>query len=69
VIGGSLGIALTIFHFFVENRLEPIAASMHENTEQTKLEQVIHFLNIVPHAGLIVMIAIFALMMYATHGS
>jgi uncharacterized membrane protein len=69
LIGGSLGIALTVFHFVVESRLEPIAVSMDENTRQAKLDQVIRFLKIIPRAGLFVMITIFALMMYAAHGS
>jgi uncharacterized membrane protein len=68
LIGGSLGIALTLFHFFVESRLEPIAFSLTNDTQSEEVERIISFLRYVPRAGLLVMIAIFLLMMYAARG-
>lgn len=69
LIGGSLGIALTLFHFLVESRLEPIATSMNDRTDQDDVEKVMKFLRSVPRAGLLVMLSIFILMMYAARGA
>ena len=68
LIGGFLGLALTVFHFVVESRLEPIAASMDENTSAEDVERVIKFLRFVPGAGLLVIVSIFILMMVAARG-
>ena len=68
LIGGSLGMGLALFHFFVERRIEPIASSMNENTSEFEIEKVMKFLGLVPRLGLIVMILIFVLMMYAARG-
>lgn len=69
LVGGGLSIALTLFHFFVESRLEPIAISMDEGTDQVDVEKVMTFLRYVPRVGLLVMISIFILMMYAAKGA
>lgn len=69
LIGSFLGLALTVFHFVVESRLESIAASMDENTSDEDVERVIKFLGIVPRAGLLVIVSIFILMMVAARGS
>jgi uncharacterized membrane protein len=68
LIGGSLGVALTTFHFFVESKLEPIASALNEDSDEEELERVIRFLRTVPRAGLLVMIIIFTLMMIAARG-
>jgi hypothetical protein len=68
LIGGSLGFGLTIFHFVVEGRMEPIVAGMDDQTSDADLARVIQFLNLVPRAGLGMMIVIFILMMFAARG-
>lgn len=68
LIGGGLGIALTLFHFFVESRLEPIAVSMDSGSDPVDIERVVRVLRYVPRIGLLVMLTIFVLMMYAARG-
>ena len=68
LLGGSLAIGLALFHFFVERQIEPIASSMNEETSEIEVENVMKFLGLVPRLGLIVMILIFILMMYAARG-
>ena len=66
LIGGSLGLALTIFHFVVEGRLEPVVTrAASGEIDETK---VIRFLTIVPRVGLGVLVVVFAAMMYASRG-
>jgi hypothetical protein len=66
LIGGSLGLALTLFHFVVEGRLEPVVtrAASGEIDEA----RVVRFLTIVPRIGLAVLVVIFGAMMYASRG-
>jgi len=66
--GGSLALALTAFHFFVESRLEPIASSLEAGTPGKDIDKVIRILRVVPRVGLVVMIVIFISMMYTARG-
>ncbi len=68
-IGGLLGISLALFHFFIESRLEPIAASMDEHTSEARVAEVMKFLGLVPRVGAVVMLVVFILMMYAARGA
>lgn len=66
--GGALGLALTLFHFFVEGRLEPNVRSLHGHVDKDRIERISRFLNIIPRFGLIVMLTIFILMMAGARG-
>ena len=67
IIGGSLALLLTIFHFFVESHLEPIAVTADERTE-IDVEKIIAVLNVVPRIGLIILVLIVSLIMLAAKG-
>lgn len=62
--GGVLGLSLTLFHFLIESRLEPMIANADEDT----MDQVITVLKLVPRAGLVVIASIVLLMMYGSRG-
>lgn len=64
LIGGSLALALTLFHFLAESRLEPTAARAND----ADVEKIISVLKVVPRIGLVVILAIVWLMMYAARG-
>ncbi|MDJ0923980.1 MAG: hypothetical protein QNJ77_05415 [Acidimicrobiia bacterium] len=66
LIGGTLGLALTVFHFVAESRLQPMVASIGRGELDDR--EVVHFLRIVPRVGLGVLLAAFGAMMYAAHG-
>ncbi len=68
LIGGLLGLSLTAFHFLVERKLEPVASSLEEGTQEEEVERMMKVLKSVPRAGLAVMVVIFLLMMYAARG-
>lgn len=65
LIGGLLGLALTLFHFLAERRLEPTASQMKD----ADLDKVLTVLKVVPRAGLVLIVFIILLMMYATRGT
>jgi uncharacterized membrane protein len=67
LIGGSLGILLTLFHFFMENRLAK-KIGLGKQGDDEKLAEVHLRLKIVPRLGLIVLLTIFLLMINASHG-
>ena len=67
MIGGSLALLLTLFHFLIESRLEPIAFKADDGSE-IDVEKFIKVLDIVPKIGLIILILIVLLMMYAAKG-
>ena len=67
IIGGSLSLLLTLFHFFVESRLEPIVATADEGSE-IDVEKIITVLKVVPRIGMIILVLIVFLMMYAARG-
>ena len=68
LIGGALGLALTLFHFFMEGRLEPKVRALAEREDDDDLQRISAFLRWVPRAGLVVLIAIFLLMMVGARG-
>ncbi len=67
MIGGGLALLLTLFHFLVESRLEPIAIKADDGTE-IDIEKFLAVLNVVPKIGLGVLILIVLLMMIAARG-
>jgi len=70
LIGGSMGILLTLFHFFMENRLaKRIGVGCMEEPSDADLEDVHTKLKIVPRVGLAVITTIALLMMYAARGA
>lgn len=66
LIGGTLGLALTVFHFVAEGRLEPLVAAAEEGGIDD--EKLVRFLTIVPRIGLGVLVVVFGAMMYAARG-
>lgn len=69
LIGGSMGILLTVFHFFMENRLaKRIGVGCEYVPSDEQLEDVHGKLKIVPRGGLVVISTIFFLMMFAVRG-
>jgi hypothetical protein len=64
---GSLALALTLFHFLVESRLEPLALNAKDGSE-INIERITRVLDIIPKVGMIILIVIILLMMYAARG-
>lgn len=67
LIAGSLGLILTLFHFFIENLLARKVGVGNPNLSQESVEDVHIKLKIVPRLGLVVITTIFLLMLNATH--
>lgn len=67
LVGGSLGILLTIFHFFMENRLARKIGLGREG-DDGQIDDVHLKLKIVPRLGLVVITTIFLLMINAVRG-
>lgn len=65
LIGGTLALLLTLFHFFAEDRLVPQVKS-EESTPVTP--RVLTVLRIAPRAGLAILVAVVILMAYAARG-
>jgi membrane protein YdbS with pleckstrin-like domain len=63
--GGALGLLLTLFHFFIEQRLSRFLASRGEASPGFTVDELHHRLRVIPRIGLVVLIVIFWLMMYA----
>ena len=69
LFGGTLGILLTLFHFFMENRLaKKIGVGCEYLPSDEQLEDVHSKLKVVPRAGMLVISTIFFSMMYAVRG-
>lgn len=68
LIGGSLAIILTLFHFFMENRLAKKIGIGVTQSDDEALAEVHLKLKIVPRVGLGVITLIFFLMMFAVRG-
>lgn len=66
LLGGTLGLALTVFHFVAEGRLEPIVAQAESG--EIDEERLVGFLRVVPRVGLGVLVVVFGAMMYASRG-
>lgn len=67
-IGGGLGLALGLFHFFVEHRIEPGVKVMAQKVSAEEAGRIVKVLTIVPRVGLCVMLAIFVSMMIGARG-
>jgi uncharacterized membrane protein len=67
LFGGGLGIILTLFHFFMENRLAN-KIGLGKMGDEEKLAEVHLRLKLVPRIGLLVILTIFLLMINAAHG-
>lgn len=67
LVGGSLGILLTLFHFFMENRMAKKIGIAKDGNKEI-IEDVHLKLKIVPRLGLVVIAIIFLLMINASRG-
>ena len=67
LIGGSLGLLLTTFHFFIENRLIK-KIKIGEEGDATTIDDVYLKLKVVPRFGLVVITLILLLMINASRG-
>lgn len=67
LIGGALGLLLTLFHFFAENHLEP-TANTADSIPEAEVEHIIHAVNIVPKVGMFIILIVILLMMFAARG-
>lgn len=68
LIGGLLGLGLTLFHFTVERRLEPHVLAAQEESDSEAFAMIVRRLRIIPRAGLAVLLLTFLLMMIAARG-
>ncbi|MBL8146676.1 MAG: hypothetical protein JNL34_09860 [Anaerolineae bacterium] len=68
LMGGALGLGLTLFHFFIEHRLEPHVKAAHEVMDDEAFSRMMLRLRIIPRAGLAILFLIFFLMMFAARG-
>lgn len=68
LIGGSLGLLLTLFHFFMENKLAKRIGIVKKTGSADVLEDVHLKLRIVPRLGLVVIVTAYLLMLYAVRG-
>jgi len=66
LIGGTLGLVLTLFHFVVESRLEGVVTNSAATDEA--LDGVMGRLTVIPRVGLVVLVLVFGSMMYAARG-
>ncbi|WKZ74564.1 MAG: DUF4149 domain-containing protein [Vicingaceae bacterium] len=68
LIGGLLGLLLTLFHFFLENKLLKLLLPKEANDIEKNHTLVYSRLKIIPRIGLVVITSIFFLMMFAERG-
>ena len=68
LVGGSLGLLLTTFHFVLEPRLDGMICLAAEQRDFEVSDRVVRMLKIVPRAGLGVITAILMLMMVGARG-
>lgn len=67
-MGGTLGLLLTLFHFFLENHLARRVGVGCPDITAEPVEDVYGKLTIVPRLGLVVISTIFVVMMTAVRG-
>lgn len=67
LVGGGLGIVLSVFHFFIEHKLAK-KIGFDENKDDMALAEFHLKLKIVPRIGMIVITVIFLLMINAARG-
>lgn len=68
LIGGTPGLLLALFHFFLEGRLEGPVTSAEADPNREELAAAYRHLRIVPRIGLGVIVFVFVAMMVAAHG-
>jgi uncharacterized membrane protein len=68
LLGGGLGLLLTLFHFFMENHLARRVGVGCPDISSEQVEDVHGKLQIVPRVGLVVISTIFIVMMSAVRG-
>jgi len=69
LIGGTLGLVLTLFHFFMENKLARKIGVGCPDISDEAVEDVHSKLQVVPRMGLLVITAIYVMMMIAVRGT
>lgn len=67
-IGGTLGLLLALFHFFVEHRIEPGVRGMAKRVSAREAQRIVTVLTLVPRVGLTVLLVIFVSMMIGARG-
>lgn len=67
LVGGSLGILLTLFHFFMEKKMAKKIGIVKDGNEEM-VDDVHLKLKVVPRFGLVVITTIFLLMINASRG-
>jgi uncharacterized membrane protein len=68
LVGGLLGLGLTLFHFTLERRLEPLIERLDDESDAEQVEEITSRLRWIPRFGLVVLFLIFILMMYGARG-
>ena len=68
LVGGALGLLLTLFHFFMENRLARKISMGDPDLPKEAVEDLHLKLRLVPRLGFVVLTSIFVLMMIAVRG-
>ena len=66
LVGGALGLGLTLFHFVAERKLEPMA--VRAGSGGIDDEVLVRRLTIIPRVGLGILVVILGSMMYAARG-
>jgi hypothetical protein len=66
LVGGTLGLLLGLFHFFVEDRLEN--AAVRAGDDPALDEGLVRRLRVIPRVGLGVLVVVIGSMMYAARG-
>lgn len=66
LIGGTLGLGLTLFHFIAESKLEPMAIRV--GSGEADDDTLVRRLTIIPRVGLGILVVVFGAMMYAARG-
>lgn len=67
VAGGTLGLLLALFHFFMESKLEPVVVDPDAATE-ADIDHSLRRLKIIPRTGMFILLAIILMMMIAPRG-
>lgn len=68
LVGGAMGLALTLFHFFLEHRLARRVGIARPDTTDEALSDVHVKLKLIPRVGLAVIGTLYFLMMLAVRG-
>lgn len=65
LVGSSLGVLLTAFHFFAEAKLEP---AISQSVEPADVNRMVWIVTVVPRIGVFVLLGAALAMMYAARG-